>query len=171
MSYTVHENKLPPADQCQAILEVTVVRAKQEHHHIKQLLQHIYSLACTARGEAQIPRLNTILLQLSEEVRQLLDELQSHNRWEKTELFPYASQYLDLEPDLFASFEKEYGLAEKCIRAYLQMSSNVAVPIQHEEAYRMTSFILQAYAVLNNRLVEEEDIMKAATDQSNPYDY
>ena len=170
MSYTLTENRIQRTDQRQAILEVTVVRAKQEHHHIKQQLQHIYSLACMARGEAQIPQLNIVLNRLNEEVRQLLDEWQTHNRWEKTELFPYASQYLGLEPDLFASIEKEYGLAEKSFRAYLQMASNVAVPVQHEEAYRMTSYVLHAYAVLNNRLEEEEEIMTAASDLSTRYE-
>lgn len=45
------------------------------------------------------------------------------------------------------------------------------IPVSREEARRMVSYLLQAYAFLKNRFDEEEVIWVALTDRSNRYDY
>lgn len=171
MGYTLSDYNIPLSDLNETILATTVSRAKHEHEQLRQQLQRIYELVCRARSEGDNEKLNASIRLMNEAVRKFLSGWQSHNRWERSELFPYVSCYLGLEPDLFASIDKEYGLADKYMNTYLAIASESQKQVQPEVVQRMTSYLLQAYAVLLNRLAEEEDILIAATDRSNKYDY
>ncbi|WP_164472654.1 hemerythrin domain-containing protein [Cohnella candidum] len=170
-SHALLDNALPPADMRQLVLDTAVVRAKQEHDLLKRELQDIYDLACTVRSDMNVPRLNREIRELNENVKRFMAEWNIHVQWEENELFPYASWYLGGEPDLFALMEQEYELAEQFIRAFLHTLDRAVIPVPHDEAYRMASYLLQAYAVLKNRFVEEEEIMSALTDRSNRFDF
>lgn len=170
-TYAQLEHALPPADVRQLMLDLAVVRAKQEHDLLKEELQDIYARVCTIRRDKDEKRLNIELRHLNDCVQQFMKEWSAHTQWEETELFPYATWYLGAEPDLFTLMEQEYEIAEEFLLAFLHALDRSVFPIQHEEAYRMASYLLQAYAVLRNRFVEEEEIMLALTDRSNKYDF
>jgi hypothetical protein len=160
------DSAIPMADKRLLFLEM-----KQEHELLKQELQEIYSRACAVRSDYDVPRLNRKIRQLNEVVKQFMTEWHAHIEWEEAELFPYVTSYLGEEPDLFALMEQEYELAEQFICAFLQTLDRAVIPVPHDEAYRMASYLLQAYAVMKNRFIEEEEILLELTDHSNRYDF
>jgi hypothetical protein len=97
----------------------------------------------------------------------LLKEWRAHIRREEEDLFPYAASYWGEAPELLHYMEQEDELAENYIRAFLHELSRSVIPVSREEARRMTSYLLQAYAFLKNRFDEEDDLLDSLTDRSN----
>lgn len=148
-----------------------VVRAKHEHDLLKEELQDIFAQACKVRNEADDIRRNREIRQLKDSVKHFVKQWSAHAKWEETELFPCAASYWGEEPDCFALMEQEYDLAEQYIRGFLHTVDRAVIPIPLDEARRMTSYLIQAYAVLKNRFCEEEEIIGLLTDRSNVYGY
>ncbi|MCD9020683.1 hemerythrin domain-containing protein [Cohnella silvisoli] len=159
------------ADARHFLLENAVVRAKQEHDLLKEELQDLYAQVCTVRSDEDEIRLNREIRQLNDSVKHFMKEWSDHTKWEESELFPYAAWYLGAEPDMFALMEQEYELAEQYIQAFLHTLDRAVIPVSHEEARKMASYLLQAYAFLKNRFQEEEEIMQSLTDRSNGYGF
>lgn len=162
---------VPNADIRHILLDSAMSRAAQEHELLKKDLQDIFSQACSVRIEKDIVRLGRELQHLKRTVKEFMKEWNEHTRWEEEELFPYAAAYLGEEPDLFDYMEQEYELAEHFVRAFLHELDRSVIPVGHEDAYRMASYLLQAYAFLKNRFDEEEDILASLADRSDRFGY
>ncbi|SFA97815.1 hypothetical protein SAMN05216312_102629 [Cohnella sp. OV330] len=158
-------------DERYAHLSVAVVRARQEHDALEEELADLYAQVCTVRKDEDIVHLNANVRILNERVKHFMREWSAHIAWEKTELFPYAVWYLETEPDLFTLMEQDYGLAERFIGSFLNTLEQSVLPISPEEAKALSSYLLQAYAFLKNRLNEEEEIIDTLEDHSNVYSY
>ncbi len=165
------DRKIPPADIRELLLETAVVRARQEHEELREALADMYEQVCLVRVGAEQNRLNRELRKLKELVKQFQVKWEAHIRWEENELFPYSAWYFGEDPDLFAYMEQEYELAEQYLQAFLHTLDRSVIPIAADEARRMTSYLMQAYAFLKNRFDEEEEILTALTDHSNGFDY
>jgi hypothetical protein len=171
MNHTLMNNMIPQPDMRELMLETGASRAIHEHDQLRQRLQRLYRLACDVRHENDDAILNDKLQQLYAEVQALKSEWNEHDRWEKHELFPYASWYLGLEPDLHHSIEQEYGLAGKYLHLFSVQADRLQKPYSRSEATRLASYILYAYAALVNRLEEEDQIIRSLDDRSNKYDF
>ncbi|TJY41135.1 hemerythrin domain-containing protein [Cohnella pontilimi] len=156
-----------PSRMSEFVLQNALDRAKQEHELLKEELQDIFGQVCAIRSGQDEIRLNRQIGQLNDSVKHFMKHWGDHTSWEDREFFPYASWYLGTEPDCFALMEQEYELAEQYIRAFLQELQRSHIPIPREEARRMASYLIQAYAVLKNRFREEEEVMEELTDRSN----
>lgn len=165
------ERRIPPADIRELLLENAVERARQEHEELREALVDMYEQVCLVRAGAEQNRLNRELRKLRELVKQFRTKWEAHIRWEESELFPYSAWYFGEDPDLFDYMEQEYELADQYLQAFLHTIDRSVIPIQAEEARRMTSYLMQAYAFLKNRFEEEEEILTALTDRSNSYNY
>lgn len=152
-------------------LNEAVNRARQEHDALEAELADLYAQACTVRKDEDIVHLNANVRILNERVKHFMTEWSAHIEWEKTELFPYATWYLETEPDLFALMELDYGLAERFIGSFLNTLEQAILPISPEEAKALSSRLLQAYACLKNRLNEEQEIIDTLEDRSNVYSF
>lgn len=141
------------------LLESSVARAKQEHEWLKEELGSIYDQACGVRRESDARGLDRKMRQLREGVKRFLKHWNEHTEWEDHELFPQAAYYLGAEPDTFVLMEQEYELAEQNIRIFLQALDRAVYPIGKEEARNMSAYLIQAYAMLNNRFREEDEMM------------
>nr|WP_255807517.1 hemerythrin domain-containing protein [Cohnella mopanensis] len=150
---------MPGADIREVRLETCITRAKQEHDLLKEELQDIFEQACIVRSGVDESRLNREIVELNENVKHFMKDWNEHTLWEESELFPYAAWLLGSEPDLYALMEQEYELADRSIREFVQTLERTSLPIGREEACRMTSYLIQAYAILKNRFKEEEEIM------------
>ena len=153
------------------MLESSVARARQEHEALKDELRSIYDQACVVRNDSEEKRLNREIRQLHDCVKMFMRHWSAHTKWEDSELYPQAASYLGAEPDLFLLMEQEYELADQYLRTFLRALEKVEYPIGQEEARKMTSYLIQAYAVLNNRFREEDEIMLDLTDKSNAYGF
>jgi hemerythrin-like domain-containing protein len=151
------------------MLENSVARAQQEHELLKQELRNIYEQACIVRNVPEDRRLNREIGQLHDIVKLFMRHWSAHTQWEDSELFPHAASYLGAEPDLFTLMEQEYELAEQYIRKFLQALDKSNLPMNREEARKIASYLIQAYAVLNNRFREEEEIMLELAERSKAY--
>ncbi len=171
MNRTLSDNLIPQPDMRQLMVETGASRAIHEHDQLRQRLQRLYSLACDVRHEDEDAILNDKIRQLYDEVQSLKSEWNEHDRWEKIELFPYASWYLGLEPDLHHSIEQEYGLAGKYLHMFIAQADRLQKPYPRSEATRLASYVLYAYAALVNRLEEEDQIIRSLDDCSNKYDF
>lgn len=159
------------SDERYTLLSEAVVRARQEHDALEAELADLYAQACTVRKDEDIVHLNANVRILNERVKHFMTEWSAHIEWEKTELFPYATWYLETEPDLFALMELDYGLAERFIGSFLNTLEQAVLPISPEEAKALSSRLLQAYACLKNRLNEEQEIIDTLEDHSNVYSF
>lgn len=171
MSHTLFDYTIPPPDMRQLIMETGATRAIQEHNSLRHQLQRLYALACDIRNVSEGPLLNATIRQMYDAVQALMAEWHEHDRWEKIELFPYASWYLGLESDLHASIEHEYSLADKYLHLFVMQADRLHMPLKHSDANRLSSYLLYAYAALINRLEEEEQIIRSLEDHSNKYDF
>ncbi|WP_052476098.1 hemerythrin domain-containing protein [Cohnella kolymensis] len=169
--YSVHSASDNGGSVREFLIQDTVQRAKQEHDLLKEELQDIYQQACIVRREQNEIRLNREMRQLKDSVTHFIKEWSAHTRWEESELFPFAANYWGEEPDLFALMEQEFELAEQFIRGFLQTLDRAVVLLPQEEARRMASYLIQAYAILKNRFSEEEEIILLLTDRSNSFAY
>lgn len=168
------QNPLQPyggGDERYTLLSEAVVRARQEHDELEEKLADLYAQVCTVRKDENIFHLNDHVRVLNERVKRFMTEWSAHISWEKTELFPYAVWYLETEPDLFTLMEQDYGLAERFIGSFLNTLEQAVLPISPEEAKALSSYLLQAYAFLKNRLNEEEEIIETLEDHSNVYSF
>lgn len=171
MNHTLSDNMIPPHEIRQLMAETGASRAIHEHDLLRLRLQRLYRLACEVRHENDDTILNDKIRQLYDEVQSLKSEWNEHDRWEKLELFPYASWYLGLEPDLHHSIEQEYGLAAKYLHLFVVQADRLQKPYPRNEATRLASYVLYAYAALVNRLEEEDQIIRSLDDRSNKYDF
>lgn len=171
MNYTLSDNMIPPPDMRQLMMDTGASRAILEHDLLRHRLQRLYELACNVRSESEGMVLNERIRQMYDEVQALKAEWHEHDRWEKIELFPYASWYLGLEPDLHDSIEHEYGLADKYLHLFVMQADPLHMPFPRSEANRLASYVFYAYAALINRLEEEEHIIRSLEDRSNQYDF
>lgn len=158
-------------DERYGLLSDAVVRARQEHDALEEELADLYAQVCTVRKDDDILHLNDHIRVLNERVKHFMSEWSAHISWEKTELFPYAVWYLETEPDLFTLMEQDYGLAERFISSFLNTLEQSVLPISPDEAKALSSYLLQAYAFLKNRLNEEEEIIETLEDHSNVYSF
>ncbi|TVY01971.1 hemerythrin domain-containing protein [Cohnella terricola] len=170
-SHVPIDSVISGGDLRELIIDSTVARAKQEHELLSEELREIYEQACTIRRGQDAKRLNREIRQLGDSVKHFLKHWTAHTQWEDDELFPSAASVLGAEPDLFSLMEHEYELAEQYIQAFTQLLEKAAAPIDQEEARKMTTYLIQAYAVLSNRFREEEEIMLELTDRSNAYGF
>lgn len=161
------ELDIPPVDVRGLLLETAVARARQEHEQLRAALHDMYAQVCVIRAGAGPGELNRELRKLRDIVRAFMHKWEAHVQWEENELFPHAVSYFGEEPDLFAYMEQEYELAEHYLRAFLQTLDRSIIPVPQEDAHRMTSYLLQAYAFLTNRFEEEDEIWTALVDRSN----
>ncbi len=152
-------------------LETSVARAREEHEALKNELRSIYEQACVVRNDPEEKRLNREIRQLHDCVKLFMEHWAAHTQWEESELFPQAATFLGAEPDLFLLMEQEYELADQYLRTFMRALEKARYPIGHEEASKMASYLIQAYAVLNNRFREEDEIMLDLTDRSNAYGF
>lgn len=158
-------------DERYSLLSDAVVRARQEHDALEEELADLYAQVCTVRKDEDILHLNDHVKVLNERVKHFMTEWSAHIAWEKTDLFPYAVWYLETEPDLFTLMEQDYGLAERFIGSFLKTLEQAVLPISPDEAKALSSYLLQAYAFLKNRLNEEEEIIETLEDHSNVYSF
>jgi len=75
-------------------------------------------------------------------------------------LLPRAASRLGAEPDLFELMEREYGCAERDFLTCIDVLESSPQPLRAEDAKRLSSCVIQAYAVMNGRLREEEEIIR-----------
>ncbi|MFC4601287.1 hypothetical protein [Cohnella hongkongensis] len=163
---------IPPGEENGGLLlEASVVRARQEHDALKEELRNIYERACAVRNDHEEKKRNREMRQLYDCVKLFMKHWIEHTRWEDAELFPQAASYLGAELDLFLLMEQEYELADQYLRVFLRLLEKAEHPIGREDARRMTAYLIQAYAVLNNRFREEDEIMLDLTDRSNAYGF
>ncbi|MBB6676593.1 hemerythrin domain-containing protein [Cohnella lubricantis] len=147
-------------------------RLKAEHSRLSIALKRLYSDTCAVRGEENSYAINQLMIRLRSTVRQFKSQLASHSRWEESELIPLAVWYFGNDMDVFTLMEQEHVLAEHYIDAFLmQVDQPPERPIDHVEAQRLASYLLQAYAILTNHFKEEEDMLDAFADQSNGYGF
>jgi hypothetical protein len=165
-------NSIEPNEEMREwLLESSVARARQEHEALKEELRSIYDQACNVRNDREEKRLNREIRQLHDCVKLFMKHWAAHTQWEDSELYPQAATYLGAEPDLFMLMEQEYELADQYLRTFMRTLEKAEYPIGREEACKMTSYLIQAYAVLNNRFREEDEIMTDLTDRSNAYGF
>ncbi|WP_372632465.1 hemerythrin domain-containing protein [Cohnella sp.] len=165
-------NNIEPNEEMRDwLLESSVARARQEHEALKEELRSIYDQACNVRNDREEKRLNREIRQLHDCVKLFMKHWAAHTKWEDSELYPQAATYLGAEPDLFMLMEQEYELADQYLRTFMRSLEKAEYPIVREEACKMTSYLIQAYAVLNNRFREEDEIMLDLTDRSNAYGF
>lgn len=151
----------------QLMLEQAVLQGRQDLGELKEELHVLYEQVCLVRNEADEERLNRNLRLLEQMVKHFLKGWNAHIRREENELFPYAASYWGEAPELLDYMEQDYELAENYIQAFLHELSRSVIPVSREEARRMTSYLLQAYAFLKNRFDEEDDLLDSLTDRSN----
>jgi len=162
-SFVPMETDIPATDIRDRVLECSINRAKHEHGLLKEELQDIFEQACLVRKGKEESLLNREIIELNEHVKHFMKDWNEHTLWEKSELFPYAAWLLGAEPDLYSLMDHEYELAERSIQAFVQTLEKATFPIKQDEACRMTSYLIQAYAILKNRFQEEEEIMLELT--------
>ncbi|WP_276358001.1 hemerythrin domain-containing protein [Cohnella caldifontis] len=165
------ERKMLPGDVRQLLLDKAIGQTRIDLDGLKAELRLLYAQACKVRTDGDAVRLNRQLRRLDQTVKQFLRDWNDHTRREAEDLFPYAAWYLGEDPELFAYLEQEDELAGQFIRAFLHALDRSVIPVQPEEARRMASYLLQAYAFLKNRFEEEEEMLDVLTDRSNRIDY
>jgi len=165
------DNIAPSEEMKDWMLESSVARARQEHDALKDELRNIYEQACIVRNDPEEKRLNREIRQLHDCVKLFMKHWNAHTQWEDTELFPQATTYLGAEPDLFLLMEQEYELADQYLRTFIRALEKAEYPIHQEEARKMAAYLIQAYAVLNNRFREEDEIMQDLTDRTDAYSF
>jgi regulator of cell morphogenesis and NO signaling len=148
-----------------------VDRLKEEHNVLQVTLQQIYALTCTVRTEMNEQRLHRYIGILKHTVLEFKKQLDAHSKWEEKELFPMAAWYFGNEQDAYELMEQDHEVAERSIHDFIEEIDRAAVPIQHEEASRMASYLFQAYVVLTNHFREEEELLSAFEDHSNTIGY
>ncbi|MCC3375956.1 hemerythrin domain-containing protein [Cohnella sp. REN36] len=164
---TIDRGWMPDRPSSDLALRETVVRAKLERDLLEIELQDLYQQACTVRLDEDLARLHREIRELRAAVRRFLSEWSAHVSWERSELFPCAAWYLAGEPDLFAPMEEDYRRAERFVREFLAAADVAPAPVSREEAKRLATRLLQAYACLKNRLREEADIVSAIESRSS----
>ncbi|WP_051318158.1 hemerythrin domain-containing protein [Cohnella thermotolerans] len=152
-------------------LDDAIMRVRTEHAQLQDGLQRLYEAACAARSEEDPRLLSDKLTVLAATVREYKRQLNAHSEWEETELFPLAVWYFGNDMDVFTLMEQEHELAEHHIDVFLEQLDQAPRPVRHEDAVRMASSLLQAYALLKNHFKEEEEILVAFADQSNGYGF
>lgn len=142
-------------------LDMAVIRAREENGQLKEELHDIYEQACEIRKQDDSDRLEERLQLLNETVQRFTRHWSEHSRWEESVLLPCVASYLDEDPNLFAYMEQENELAEPYLDAFREQLGRKPLPATREDAKRLTSNLLQAYAFLKNRVDEEEEILAA----------
>lgn len=153
------------------VADTAVERAAREHERLQSELQELVRQTCSVRHMQEPSRLHGEFRKLTSQVLQLQEDWQDHTKWVETEFLPYAAWYWGEEPELFAHIDHEYVLAHKMLDRFTEQLGRINGPLDPAEARRLTSYLLQAYAVLKNRMLEEEEIMQQLQDQSNRYDF
>jgi hemerythrin-like domain-containing protein len=160
------ERRRFPGDVRQLLLEEAISRARMDLGELKDELHLLYEQAVRLRTDSDAVQLNRRLRRLNRIVRQFVRHWNEHIRREEDDLFPYAAPYLGEDPELVACMEQEHELAQPFIQAFQRTFERTALPVRPEEARRMASFLLQAYAFLKNRCDEEEEMLAVLTDRS-----
>ncbi|QGG55081.1 hypothetical protein [Paenibacillus sp. B01] len=151
--------------------DIAVERASQEQERLHAELQALVRQTCSVRQAEEPARLSREFRKLTSQVLKLQEDWQAHSRWVETEFLPYVTWYWGEEPDLFALMDHEYELAERCLERFNERLGQAAVPLEPEDARKLTSHLLQAYAILKNRMLEEEELVQQLKDRSNRYDF
>ncbi|QJC50954.1 hypothetical protein HGI30_04845 [Paenibacillus albicereus] len=151
--------------------EIAVERASREQEKLQSELQALVRQTCSVRHLQEPAVLSREFRKLTSQVLQLQEDWHEHARWVETEFLPYVTWYWGEEPNLFALMDHEYGLADRCLERFHERLGHTAVPLAPEEARKLTSPLLQAYAVLKNRMLEEEELVQQLKDRSNRYDF
>lgn len=175
MRTLMHEAMVPHTpDEAVHMLERlmgAIDRLKIEHSRLAKDLQRVYDETCTVRGEENLYTLNQLMIKLRSTVRQFKAKLAEHSEWEENELFPLAVWYFGNDMDVFTLMEQEHVLALHYVDTFLAQVDKPNHAINHTEAHRLASYLLQAYAILKNHFKEEEDMLVAFADQSNGYGF
>jgi len=141
-------------------LSESVARARLEHEALKDELRSIYEQARRLRSAEESGASGRELDRLHDSLKLFIRDLHEHVRWEDAELLPRAASRLGAEPDLFELMEREYGCAERDFLTCIDVLESSPQPLRAEDAKRLSSCVIQAYAVMNGRLREEEEIIR-----------
>lgn len=152
-------------------LNDAIGQVKEQHLRLSAGLQRIYEEICAVRNATNEEAIAQAAQRLRTTVRLFKEQLDAHAAWEESELFPLAKWYFGNDMDVFTLLEQEHELAAHYFEAFLADADPLPRPIGHEEALRLTSYTLQAYALLKNHFNEEEEMLFAFADRSNGFGF
>jgi len=157
LQFPVQDNARP--ERSERSLNESVARARREHEILKLELKNLFERARAIRGVSESRTFHRELGQLHDDMKNFLNDLKKHSAWEDAELYPFAVSRLGADPDLYELMVLEYEPAERRILSCLKLLESKDRPACREDAQALSASVIQACAVLNNRLLEEDELM------------
>ncbi|GAA0324808.1 hypothetical protein GCM10008967_14270 [Bacillus carboniphilus] len=134
-------------------------RLKKEHTPLTLQMEDLNELALKIGKDSSIDNWKEPLLQLRENVKQFISELDPHSEREEGVLFPMIGRYIGITTGPIAVMEYEHEKAKSNINRFLELTVNLQDNPSAEAAEKLASYVIEAYLTLSEHFMKEENVL------------
>lgn len=132
---------------------------QNEHIPLRKQMEGLMAFSEGIGRDEKITDWSKHILKLREKVKQFTDQLDPHSEREEGVLFPLMAKYIGKESGPIAVMEYEHEMAKKDLKLFTVETSEIIKPLGKEKAEEMANHIIQAYLILTEHFVKEENVL------------
>jgi regulator of cell morphogenesis and NO signaling len=132
---------------------------KNEHIPLRKQMEELKAFSDFIGKDEEVSDWVEHISNLREKVKQFMEQLEPHSEREEGALFPLMAKYIGKESGPIAVMEYEHEMAKKYLRTFKEETSQLSKPLKKEEATVMANHVVQAYLILTEHFMKEENVL------------
>ncbi|NGQ93958.1 hemerythrin domain-containing protein [Brevibacillus sp. SYP-B805] len=136
-----------------------LAQLKREHGPLREQMDAFAGMAADIGMDQEKTDWSRQLAELKEKVDAFARELDPHSEREEGTLFPLMAKYIGRQMGPIAVMEYEHELAKQNLKTFGEAVAQVKEPVDAARAKEIASYALQAYAVLTDHFMKEENVL------------
>ena len=136
-----------------------LAQLKREHGPLREQMEAFAREAEKIGADQEIKDWSQPLAKLKEKVDAFVRDLDPHSEREEGHLFPLMTRYIGREVGPIAVMEYEHDLAKQNLKKFREEAERVKEPVDAARAKEIAAFALQAYAILTDHFMKEENVL------------
>jgi regulator of cell morphogenesis and NO signaling len=132
---------------------------KNEHIPLRKQMEELKTFCDFMEKDGKVSDWVEHMSNLRKKVKQFTDQLEPHSEREEGALFPLMAKYIGKESGPIAVMEYEHKMAKKHLQTFEEETSQLSKPLKKEEASVMANHVVQAYLILTEHFMKEENVL------------
>ncbi|MBN2908887.1 hemerythrin domain-containing protein [Polycladomyces sp. WAk] len=142
-----------------------LTRLKQEHIPLREQMEQLYQSAEGVGDDTHIADWQGALHELREKAVRFERELHAHSEREEKYLFPMMASYIGRESGPLMVMEYEHQKGKEYLQTFIAKIDQATAPVDTEKAKKIGLFMIQAYNILSQHFMKEENVLFPMAEQ------